>query len=56
MHFEKVATSLKWPEDAQMVLLQSVFAGKVRKIYLTLPVEHNATYQVVKDALLKAYK
>ena len=28
MHFEKVATSLKWPEDVWIVLLQSVFVGK----------------------------
>ena len=28
MHFEKVATSLKWSEDAWTVLLQKVFVGK----------------------------
>ena len=28
MHFEKVATSLKWPEKVWTVLLQSVFVGK----------------------------
>jgi len=28
MHFEKIAKSLKWPEDVWKVLLQSVFVGK----------------------------
>ena len=56
MHFEKVATSLKWPEDVWTVLLQSVFVGKAREIYSALPVKHSARYHVVKDAVLKAYE
>ena len=56
MHFEKVATSLKWPEDVWTVLLQSVFIGKARETYLALPVEHSARYQTVRDAVLQAYE
>ena len=56
MHFEKVATSLKWPEDVWTVLLQSVFVGKAHEIYSALPVKHSARYHVVKDAVLKAYE
>lgn len=53
IHFEKVAgyTSLKWPENIWIVLLQSVFVGKARKIYSTIPVKHSARYQIVKDIL-----
>ena len=56
MHFEKVATSLKWPEDVWTVLLQSVFVDMAREIYSVLPDEHSARYQTVRDAMLKAYE
>ena len=56
MHFEKVATSLKWPEDVWTVVLQSVFVGKAREVYSALPVEHCARYQTVRDAVLKVYE
>ena len=56
MHFEKVATSLKWPEDVWTVLLRSVFVGKAREIYSALSVEHSARYQTVRDAVLMAYE
>ena len=56
MHFEKLATSLKWPEDVWTVLLQSVFVGKAREIYSALPFEHSARYQAVRDAVLQAYE
>jgi len=56
MHFEKIACGLKWPEDVWTVLLQSVFVGKACKIYSVLPVEQSSKYQVVKEAVLKAYE
>ena len=56
MHFEKIANSLKWPEDVWTVLLQSVFVGKAREIYSALPVEQSSQYTVVKEAVLKAYE
>ena len=56
MHFEKVTTNFKWPEDVWTVLLQNVFVGKTREMYSALPVEHSARYQTVKDAVLKAYE
>jgi len=56
MHFEKIASSLKWPVDVWTVLLQSIFVGKAREIYSTLPVEQSSKYQVVKEAVLKAYE
>ena len=56
MHFEKVAISLKWPEDVWTVLQQSVFVGKAQEVYSALPVEHSARYQTVRAAVLKAYE
>ena len=56
IHFEKIASSLKWPDDVWTVLLQSVFVGKACEIYSALPVEQSSKYQVVKEAVLKAYE
>jgi len=56
MHFEKIAASLKWPEEIWTVLLQSVLIGKARKIYSALPVEQCARYAIVKESILKAYE
>ena len=33
LHFEKIATSLEWPREVWMLLLQSVLVGKAREIY-----------------------
>ena len=56
MHFEKIVTSLKWPEDVWTILLQSVLIGRAREIYSTLPVNQSAQYPIVKEAVLKAYE
>jgi len=52
MHFEKIAVSLKWPEQIWTVLLQSVLIGKAREIYSALPVDK---YTVGKS-ILKGYE
>jgi len=56
MHFEKIAASLKWPEEIWIVLLQSVLIGKAREIYSALSVEQSARYAIVKESILKAYE
>ena len=56
MHFEKIAASLKWPEEFWTVLLQSVLIGKAREIYSALPVEQSARYTIVKESILRAYE
>ena len=33
MNFEKIAASLKWPEEIWTMLLQSVLIGKAQEIY-----------------------
>jgi len=55
LHFEKVASNLKWPEDNWVLLLQSSLVGKAREVYSALSVEESAQYSVVKSAILKAY-
>ena len=56
LHFEKIATSLEWPEDVWMLLLQSVLVGKAREVYSAMSIEHSSQYNVVKKAILKAYE
>ena len=55
-HFEKIALSLKWPKEVWTLLLQSVLFGKARDTYSALSVEQSSDYDVVKEAILKAYE
>ena len=54
LHFEKIATSLTWPNESRTLLLQSVFIGKAREIYSAMPFEICSDYNEVKQAVLKA--
>ena len=56
LHFEKVASNLKWPEDHWGLLLQSSLVGKAREVYSALSVEESSQYSSVKNAILKAYE
>ena len=56
LHFEKITTSLEWPRDVWMLLLQSVLVGKAREVYSAMPLEHSSQYDLVKKAILKAYE
>ena len=55
-HFERVATSLKWPKEIWTSLLQCVLVGKAQEIYASVPLEQSVDYEVVKAAILKAYE
>ena len=50
LHFEKVAKSLKWPEEKWTLLLQSSLVGKAREVYSTLSVDDSGQYEIVKRA------
>ena len=52
-HFERVAQNLKWPTDH---LLQSVLKGKAQETYTALPISEYVDYNIVKNAILKAYE
>lgn len=54
--FEKVARSLKWPEDLWPLLLQSVLKGKAQDAYASLSVTDCGDYVKVKDAIRQAYE
>ena len=56
LHFEKIATSLSWPEKVWTLLLQSVLVGKAREAYSALSVDQSSVYDTVKAAVLKAYE
>ena len=56
LHFEKIATSLKWPKEFWTMLLQSVLVGKLREIYTQLTVEQASDYDDVKELVLKGYE
>ena len=52
----KIATSLEWPKEFWILLIQSVLIRKAREIHSVLLVEKNAQYEEVKQAILKAYE
>ena len=56
LHFEKVATSLEWPKEVWILLLQSTLVGKAREVYSTLSVDQSSVYNTVKTAILKEYE
>ena len=56
LHFEKVASSLEWPKEVWTLLLQSTLIGKAREVYSALSVDQSSNYEVVKEAILKAYE
>ena len=56
LHFEKIATNLKWPEETWTMLLQSVLVGKAREVYTQLAVDRASDYSYVKELILKAYE
>lgn len=55
-HFERVATTLKWPADFWCLLLQCVITGKAQEAYSALTIDEAADYETVKSAILKAYE
>ena len=56
LHFEKIATSLKWPKEFWPLLIQSVLTGKAQIAYSSLSIEQSAVYETVKRFILKAYE
>ena len=54
VHFEKIANSLKWPQEVWTLLLQSVLTGKAREIYSALLVEKSSQYKEGTTGHLKS--
>ena len=56
LHFEKVATNLKWPKDKWTLLLQSVLVGKAREVFSAMTVQESTDYDKLKQKVFKAYE
>ncbi|KAL2095017.1 hypothetical protein ACEWY4_009736 [Coilia grayii] len=56
VHFERVATSLKWPKEVWPLLLQSVLSGKAQDVFSALDIDRANQYDVVKTTILHAYE
>ena len=56
INFEKLAESLKWPNDVWVTLVQSKFFGKAQRIYASLSRDESSQYDEVKACVLKAYE
>ena len=54
--FEKVASQLKWPKDYWAIMLQAVLTGKAQVAYSSMSAEESASYDKVKQVILKAYE
>ena len=56
LHFEKVATNLKWHKYMWSVLVQSVLVGKAQEVYSALSLGQSGDYDIVKQSVLMAYE
>lgn len=54
--FEHLAEAENWSDVEWTLLLQCVFTGKAQEVFLALTVADSGNYQLVKAAVLKAYK
>jgi hypothetical protein len=56
LHFEKLATNLKWPKEYWTILLQKAFVEKAREIFAQLSVEQSQKYDYVKEVIMRGYQ
>lgn len=54
--FERVADSRGWQDGERILLLQSVFVGKVQEAYVSLSKSDCQEYEKFKSVVLRAYK
>lgn len=54
--FERIATALDWSKDIWPILLQCKLVGKAQEVLSSLPLEDNSQYDVLKEAILRAYE
>lgn len=55
-HFERVATTLRWPENVWTLLLQCVLTGKAQEVFTALSPDQCGRYHIVKNAIVNAYQ
>ncbi|XP_067255058.1 uncharacterized protein [Chanodichthys erythropterus] len=54
--FERVAAALHWPKEVWCLLLQCRLVGKAQEVCSALSLEESLRYDVVKNAVLRAYE
>ena len=54
--FERIASSLRWPNDVWPLLLQCKLTGKAQEVLAALSLEDGLRYDVVKNTVLRAYE
>ncbi|XP_070404034.1 uncharacterized protein [Nothobranchius furzeri] len=54
--FERIATSLSWPQEVWTLLLQCKLTGKAQEVMSALSVHDFSDYDRVKEAVLQAYE
>lgn len=54
--FERLAIALKWPEEMWPSLLQCKINGKAQEVVSALPLADSLKYDVVREAILRAYE
>ena len=54
--FERIANTLKWPEDMWALLLQCKLSGKAQEVCASLTLDQSLDYETVKKSILRAYE
>ena len=54
--FERIAQSLKWPEEVWPILLQCKLSGKAQEVVSSLSLDEVLKYDKIKGAILRAYE
>lgn len=54
--FERLAIALKWPEEMWPLLLQCKIISKAQEVVSALPLANSLNYDVVKEAIFRAYE
>ncbi len=54
--FERIAATLKWPQNVWPLLLQCKLVGKAQEVCSALTLEQSLDYDAMKNAVLRAYE
>ncbi len=54
--FERIATTLQWPQNVWPLLLQCKLVGKAQEVCSALTLEQSLDYDTMKNAVLRAYE
>ena len=54
--FERIAGALNWPKDMWPILLHCKLVGKAQEVVSSLTLEDSLQYDVLKEAILRAYE